>query len=160
MAQWIRLRLPPSFGRGFESQTQHMVFAIFNINLNCVVKRTKIDKRRPGLAMFWKSYVSKFKAFYFTDNFTMKNCDFNQRYPLPSKLFRFLKNNLRVAHIKKTQMMSLTFFLFSVILKQKWQFLQQINVKNVRPVFGAGIRTCNFQNKSHPITSRPGLPAF
>ena len=40
----------------------------------------------------------------------MKNCDFNQRYPLPSKLFRFLKNNLRVAHIKKTQMMSLTFF--------------------------------------------------
>ena len=32
-------------------------------------------------------------------------------------------------------------FLFSSFLKKTLQFLQQINVKNVHPVFGAGIRT-------------------
>ena len=34
--------------------------------------------------------------------------------------------------------------------KQTLQFLQQINVKNVHPVYGAGIRTHNLQNVSLP----------
>ena len=38
------------------------------------------------------------------------------------------------------------FHLFSVLFKQALQFLQQINVKNVDPVYGAGIWTHNPQN--------------
>ena len=44
------------------------------------------------------------------------------------------------------------FRLFSVFSnKQTVQFLQQINVKNVHPVYGAGIRTHDLSNMSrHP----------
>ena len=38
-------------------------------------------------------------------------------------------------------------FIF-VFFKQTLQFLQQINVKNVHPVYSAGIRTHNIQNLS------------
>ena len=37
------------------------------------------------------------------------------------------------------------FFVFFRIFKQTLQFLQQIHVKNVHPVNGAGIRTHNFR---------------
>ena len=40
------------------------------------------------------------------------------------------------------------------------QFLQQINVKNVHPVYGAGIQTHDLWNESPPITTTPGLPLF
>ena len=43
------------------------------------------------------------------------------------------------------------FRLFSVFFKQTMQFLQQINVKHVHPVYGAGIQTHNLSNMSrHP----------
>ena len=37
---------------------------------------------------------------------------------------------------------------FNLVFKQTLQFLQQINVKNVHLVYGAGIQTHNFQNMS------------
>ena len=37
------------------------------------------------------------------------------------------------------------FFVYFRIFKQTLQFLQQIHVKNVHPVNGAGIRTHNFR---------------
>ena len=40
------------------------------------------------------------------------------------------------------------FFIYFCLFKQTLQFLQQIYVKNVHPVYGAGIRTDNFQNIS------------
>ena len=43
------------------------------------------------------------------------------------------------------------FFVYFRLFKQTLQFLQQINVKNVHPVYSAGIRTLNLQNMSlHP----------
>ena len=44
------------------------------------------------------------------------------------------------------------FFIYFRLFKQiSIQFLQQINVKNVHPVYGAGIQTLNLQNMSlHP----------
>ena len=42
------------------------------------------------------------------------------------------------------------FRLFISLFKQIIQILQQINVKNVHPVSGAGIRTHD------PLTTRPG----
>ena len=55
--------------------------------------------------------------------------------------------------------------LFSIyfrLFKHKLQFLQQINVKNVHLVNGAGIQTHDLWSlESPPITTRPGLlPAF
>ena len=44
-------------------------------------------------------------------------------------------------------------FIFS---KRTHQSLQQINVKNVHPVYSAGIRT--HDHDSLPLTTRPGLP--
>ena len=41
------------------------------------------------------------------------------------------------------------FHLFSVFFKQTIQFLQQINVKNAHPVYGAGIWTHDLLNTSH-----------
>ena len=38
--------------------------------------------------------------------------------------------------------------LFFGLFKQTLQFLQQINVKNIHPVYGAGIRTHNLKNTS------------
>ena len=35
------------------------------------------------------------------------------------------------------------------LFKQTTQFLQQMNVKNVHPVYGAGIRTNDLSNMSH-----------
>ena len=49
IAQWIRLR-QPSYGAGFESQAQYLCFPFCNLNLNCIVKRTKVDKKMPRLA--------------------------------------------------------------------------------------------------------------
>ena len=43
------------------------------------------------------------------------------------------------------------FRLFSAFFKQTIQILQQINVKNAHPVYGAGIRTHDLWNMSrHP----------
>ena len=48
IAPWFCLRLP-SCGRGFKSQAHHLSF--FNLYYwNCNEKRTKINKKRPGLA--------------------------------------------------------------------------------------------------------------
>ena len=52
IAQWIRLRLP-SCRPGFESQAHHLRFHEF-IEL-CNVGKTKINKKRPGLAHFLKN---------------------------------------------------------------------------------------------------------
>ena len=43
------------------------------------------------------------------------------------------------------------------LFKLALQFLQQINVENVQPVYSAGIRTRDLWNMSS-ITTRPGLP--
>ena len=52
IALWYHLHLP-SCGRGFESQTHHLHF--FNLYYwNCNEKRTKINKKRPGLTHFYK----------------------------------------------------------------------------------------------------------
>ena len=40
------------------------------------------------------------------------------------------------------------FFVYFCLFKQTLQFLQQINVKNVHPEYGAGIRTHNLRNMS------------
>ena len=40
------------------------------------------------------------------------------------------------------------FFVYFRLFKQTLQFLQQINVKNVHPVYGAGIRTHELRNIS------------
>ena len=47
MPKCVRLRLP-SCGPGFESQAQHLHFTFFNLNLNCNVRRTKINKKETG----------------------------------------------------------------------------------------------------------------
>ena len=50
------------------------------------------------------------------------------------------------------------FHLFSSFQTQV-QFLQQINVKNVHPLYGDRIRTHDLcERESPPITTRPGLP--
>ena len=49
--------------------------------------------------------------------------------------------------LKKRVIPSL-FFIYFRLLKQTLQFLQQINVKNVHPVYGAGIRTHDLLNMS------------
>ena len=51
IAQWIRLCLPPCRPR-FESQARHLRFCHLQSILRfiCHVKRTKINKKRPGLA--------------------------------------------------------------------------------------------------------------
>ena len=41
------------------------------------------------------------------------------------------------------------------IFKQTLQFLQQIYVKNIHPVYGARIRT--HDHEPPPVTTRPGL---
>ena len=53
IAQWISLHLR-SYGPGFESQS-HIInaFSIYSLLyyiFNCVVKRMKMNKKRPGLA--------------------------------------------------------------------------------------------------------------
>ena len=52
IAQWMRLCLP-FCGPWFESQARHLCF--FNLYLNCDVKRTKINKKKPGLGQFLKT---------------------------------------------------------------------------------------------------------
>ena len=44
IAQWIRCAYQPS-APWLESQAYHLHFAVFNLNLNCNVKRTKINKK-------------------------------------------------------------------------------------------------------------------
>ena len=68
-----------------------------------------------------------------------------------SNVFFFKKNGPTPASL---------LFIFS-LLKQTLQFLQQLYVKNVHPVYFAGIRTHDLWNVSLfpvPITTRPGLP--
>ena len=40
------------------------------------------------------------------------------------------------------------FFIYFILFKEALQFLPQINVKNVHPVYGAGIRTHDLRNMS------------
>ena len=42
------------------------------------------------------------------------------------------------------------FCLFSVFSKKHYNFLQQINVKKVHPVYGTGIRTQDLLNVNRP----------
>ena len=49
------------------------------------------------------------------------------------------------------------FFVYFCLFEQLLQFWQQINVKNVHPVYGVEIRTYNPQHVSPPITTRPVL---
>ena len=51
IAPWFCLRLP-SCGPG--SNPMHTIYAFFNLYWNCNEKRTKINKKRPGLARFFK----------------------------------------------------------------------------------------------------------
>ena len=72
------------------------------------------------------------------------------RRSLPLKAFDYLRSFLKNGPIPA----SFSFiFVFS-----NTQFLQQINLKNVHPVYGSGIRTHDLWNMSPPITTRPGLP--
>ena len=49
-------------------------------------------------------------------------------------------------------------FIYFHLFKRTLQFLQKINVKNVHPVYGAGIQTLRpLEHESPPITTRPGL---
>ena len=50
-------------------------------------------------------------------------------------------------------------FVYFRLFKQTLQFLQQMNVRNIHPVYGAGNRTHDLRNKHEypPITTRPGL---
>ena len=49
IAEWFFPLHPQSSGHGFKSQAHHLSF--FNLYyLNCYEKRTKINKKRPGLA--------------------------------------------------------------------------------------------------------------
>ena len=50
--------------------------------------------------------------------------------------------------LKKNGPTPASFSLILGLFKQTLQFLQQIYVKNVHPVYGAGIRTHNLQNVS------------
>ena len=58
IAQWIRLCLP-FYHPGFESKARHLGFYHFKSHLSfiCHVKRTKIIKKRPSLAIFIKKYL-------------------------------------------------------------------------------------------------------
>ena len=55
LAQWIRPHLP-SRGPGFESQEHYLCFFLLESTILpmyvIVLKRTKINKKRPGLALF------------------------------------------------------------------------------------------------------------
>ena len=63
IAQWICLCLT-SCRSGFESQAHHLrffhfiLFKLYICHLNCNVKRTKINKKRPGLSHFLKKTPS------------------------------------------------------------------------------------------------------
>ena len=57
------------------------------------------------------------------------------------------------------QRRTLLSFIFSLLKQTSLQILQQINVKKVRPVYGAGIQTHDLRNMS-PITTRSGLRPF
>ena len=66
IAQWIRLR-PPSCRPVFESHAHHQCFYQLIFDL-CHVEKTKINKKSPGLAHFFKKvgigwYVSLFCSF-------------------------------------------------------------------------------------------------
>ena len=70
IAQWIRLRLPNCCPR-FESQGHHLHFFQFIkftlciCNLNWNLKRTKINKKRPGLALFKKGITVRLTSYLF-----------------------------------------------------------------------------------------------
>ena len=56
IAQWIRLYLPSCLPPGFESQAHHLRFfhLLSILCYICHVKRTQINKKRPGLDIFLK----------------------------------------------------------------------------------------------------------
>ena len=62
---------------------------------------------------------------------------YHQNFYLSNRMISFLKNSP-----------SQSFFVHFLSFKQTLQFLQQICVKNVHPVYGHGIRTHNLQNMS------------
>ena len=65
IAQWIHLDLR-SYCPGLKSQAHHLLFFQFILfklyicHLNWNVKRTKINKKRPGLAHFFKKNCLQF----------------------------------------------------------------------------------------------------
>ena len=62
--------------------------------------------------------------------------------------FRARLDHLSVAEFFLNGPTLATFSFIFGLFKQKFQFLQQINLKNVQPVNGAGIRTHDFWNVS------------
>ena len=56
IAPWFRLCLPSCGPRVRIPSTPSMLF--FNLNWNCNEKRTKINKKRPGLAHFFKKKLT------------------------------------------------------------------------------------------------------
>ena len=48
-------------------------------------------------------------------------------------------------------------FIFGLFKQTSLQILQQINLKNVNPVYGVGIQTHDLRNMPPPIITRPGL---
>ena len=73
---------------------------------------------------------------------TYKNCSQNSLWPIQwSTKYHFFKWPNHGLFFKQTSL----------------QFLQQIYVKNVHPVYSAGIRTQPLVHESPPITTRPGL---
>ena len=69
----------------------------------------------------------------------------------PKNFMTFLKNGPTPASFS---------FIFRLFKQTSIQIIQQINVKNVYPVYGTGIQTHGLmQHESSPITTRPGLPA-
>ena len=85
--------------------------------------------------------ISKYFDTWMTINAIKANLNANLSY-----IITFFKNRL----------IPVTFSLIFVFFKETSQFLQQIYVKNVHPVYSAGIWTQHLQ--SPPINTRLGLP--
>ena len=80
IAQWIHPPLP-SCGPGFESQVHHYIVKIFLYICQCIEKRTKINKKRPGLAPYFKFSETWYPASF--------------EYLMPSSLVRFDRAQIR-----------------------------------------------------------------
>ena len=70
-----------------------------------------------------------------------------QRHISLFQSFSFCLCSIYIIFLKKWANPGL-FFIYFRLFKHTLQFLQQINVKNVHPVYGAGIRTHNLWNMS------------
>ena len=78
----------------------------------------------------------------------------------PRPLLVFFQTNISV--FGKSLKLSFRWHLASlcITLKKTLQFLQQINVPNVHPVYALGFKPQLLDHDSLPITTRPGLPSF